>query len=134
MKKVIAFGSFDVLHQGHEAYLKEAKSYGEYLIVIVARDDNIIKFKGKNPKHNEKYRLEQVKKIDFVDEAVLGHKEDIFEVLEEFKPEVICLGYDQKTVNKEKLMEELKKRNLNAEIVRAKPFKEDVFKSSMLRK
>ncbi|MAH01916.1 FAD synthase, partial [Candidatus Woesearchaeota archaeon] len=71
MKKVMAFGSFDMLHKGHEAYLKEAKSYGDYLIVIVARDDSIMKFKGKEPKNDENYRLEQIKKLDFVDEAVL---------------------------------------------------------------
>ena len=43
MKKVMTFGSFDVLHKGHEHYLKEAKSYGDYLIVVVARDENILK-------------------------------------------------------------------------------------------
>jgi len=133
MKKVMAFGSFDMLHKGHEAYLKEAKSYGDYLIVIVARDDSIMKFKGKEPKNDENYRLEQIKKLDFVDEAVLGRKGNIFDVLEEYSPDVICLGYDQKTVEEEKLREELEKRNLKAKIVRAKPYKEDIYKSSKLK-
>jgi len=132
MKKIMTFGSFDILHEGHKHYLQEAKSFGDYLVVIVARDENIIRFKGKTPKNNENYRLEQIKRLDFVDEAVLGHKGDIFEVLEEYKPDVICLGYDQKTVEEEKLKEELEKRNLKVEIVRAKPYKEDVFKSSKL--
>lgn len=132
MKRVIAFGSFDILHEGHKHYLMEAKSYGDYLIVVVARDENILRFKGKKPRNDENYRLEQVKKLDFVDEAVLGHKEDILKVLEEFKPDVICLGYDQRTVDKEKLRKELIKRNLRADIVRAKPYKEDVYKSSKL--
>ena len=130
MKKVMAFGSFDTLHKGHEAYLKEAKSYGDYLIVIVARNENIARFKCRKPKHDESYRLNQVKKLDFVDEAVLGHKDDILKVLEEYKPDVICLGYDQKTMNEENLRQELEKRNLKAEIVRAKPYKEDIYKSS----
>ena len=132
MKKVMAFGSFDILHKGHEAYLKEAKGYGDYLIVIVARDENIIRFKGRKPKNDENYRLGQIKKLDFVDEAVLGHKGNIFDVLEEYRPDVICLGYDQKTVEEEKLREELEKRNIKAEIARAKPYKEDVYKSSKL--
>jgi len=132
MKKVMAFGSFDILHKGHESYLKEAKSFGDYLIVIVARDENIMRFKGKKPKHDENYRLDQIKKLDFVDEAVLGHTGNIFEVLGEFKPNIVCLGYDQKTVEEEKLKEELEKRNIEAEIVRAKPFREDVFKSSKM--
>jgi len=75
---------------------------------------------------------DRIKKLDFVDEAILGHKDDIFEVLEEFKPGIICLGYDQKTVEEEKLKEELEKRNIKAEIVRANPYKEDIFKSSKL--
>jgi FAD synthetase len=133
MKKVITFGSFDVLHKGHEAYLKQAKSYGDYLIVVVARDENILKFKGKKPKHDEAYRLEQIKKLDFVDNAILGNKENIFKVLEEFKLDIICLGYDQK-IDKKQLTEELKKRNVKAEIIRAKPYKEDIYKSSILKK
>ena len=132
MKKVIAFGSFDILHEGHKHYLNEAKSFGDYLIVIVARDENIVKFKGRKPKNDENYRLEQVKKLNFVNEAVLGHKEDILKVLEEFKPDIICLGYDQKTIEDGKLRQELEKRNLKAGIVRAKPYKEDVYKSSKM--
>ena len=132
MKKVMAFGSFDILHKGHEAYLKVAKGYGDYLIVIVARDENIIRFKGRKPKNDENSRLGQIKKLNFVDEAVLGRKGNIFDVLEEFKPDIVCLGYDQKTVEEEKLREELEKRNIQAEIARAKPYKEDVYKSSKL--
>ena len=128
----MAFGSFDILHKGHEAYLKEAKGYGDYLIVIVARDENIIRFKGRKPKNDENSRLGQIKKLNFVDEAVLGRKGNIFDVLEEFKPDIVCLGYDQKTVEEEKLREELEKRNIQAEIARAKPYKEDVYKSSKL--
>ncbi|MFH0867884.1 MAG: adenylyltransferase/cytidyltransferase family protein [Candidatus Woesearchaeota archaeon] len=130
MKKVMAFGSFDILHEGHEHYLKEARGYGDYLIVVVARDKNILKFKGVNPKHDEDYRLEQVKKMDFIDEAVLGRENDVFKVLEEYEPDVICLGYDQKSWN---LEEELKIRNLEAKVVIAKPYKEDVYKSSKLK-
>ena len=129
----MAFGSFDMLHKGHEAYLKEAKSYGDYLIVIVARDESIIMFKGRKPKNDENSRLGQIKKLDFVDEAVLGRNGNIFDVLEEYSPDVICLGYDQKTVEEEKLREELEKRNLKAKIVRAKPYKEDIYKSSKLK-
>jgi FAD synthetase len=132
MKKVMAFGTFDILHEGHKHYLLEAKGFGNYLIVIVARDTNILKFKGHKPKNDENGRLDQVKKLDFVDEAVLGHREDILEVLDEFKPDVICLGYDQKTVDEDKLKLELEKRNLKSEIIRCNPYKEDIYKSSKL--
>jgi glycerol-3-phosphate cytidylyltransferase-like family protein len=54
--------------------------------------------------------------------------------LDEYKPDILCLGYDQKTIDENKLKEELKKRNINAEIIRAKPFKENIYKSSILKK
>lgn len=132
MKKVIAFGSFDILHEGHKHYLREAKNYGDYLVVVVARDENILKFKGRKPRNDENHRLDEIKKLDFVDEAVLGDKEDILNVLDKHKPNIICLGYDQKTMDEGKLRREMEKRNLKAEIVRAKPFKENVYKSSKL--
>ena len=133
MKKTMAFGSFDILHDGHKHYLKEAKSLGDYLIVVVARDSNIIRFKGKKPVNNQYTRLNNIKSLDFVDEAVLGHKDDILEVLKEYKPDIVCLGYDQKTVDEDKLKKELKKRDIKAKIVRCRPFKPEVYKSSKIR-
>lgn len=133
MKKSMAFGSFDLLHDGHKHYLKEAKSLGNYLIVIVARDKNIIKFKGKKPINNENQRLENIKKLNIADEIVLGHNDDILEVLEEHKPDVICLGYDQKTIDENKLKAELEKRSIKAKIVRCKPYKPEVYKSSKIK-
>ena len=133
MRKVMAFGSFDILHEGHISYLKEAKSYGDFLIVVVARDDNIVKFKGRKPINDENQRLKKIKELDFVNKAILGNKEDIFKVLEEFKPNIICLGYGQKTTEEKTLNEELKKRNINAEIIRCKAFKPEIYKSSKLK-
>ena len=133
MKKVMAFGSFDVLHKGHEHYLEEARSYGDYLIVVVARDENILRFKGKKPKHDEIYRLDQVRNLDFVDAVVLGDKDDIFKVLEDYNPDIICLGYDQKTINEEKLRQEMETRGIKAEIIKAKPFKPEIYKSSKIK-
>ena len=130
----MAFGSFDLLHEGHKHYLKEAKSLGGYLIVIVARDINIEKFKGKKSKNNENQRLDNVKKLDFGDEAVLGDKDDILTVLGKYRPDVVCLGYDQKTVPEERLKNEFQKLGLKAEIIRAKPYKPEIYKSSKLEK
>lgn len=130
MTTSMAFGSFDILHEGHINYLNQAKKFGK-LVVIVARDSNIMKFKGRKPRNDENQRLRKVKELDFVDEAVLG-KENIFDVLDKFRPDFICLGYDQNTASEEKINEELKKRNLKAKIVRLNPYKENVYKSSKL--
>ena len=133
MKTSMAFGSFDILHEGHLHYLKEAKKYADYLTVIVARDSNIIKFKGKKPINDENKRLKKIKKLKFVNKAVLGNKDDILKVLEEFKPDFICLGYDQKTVDEKILKNELKRRKINAKVIRCEPFKPNIFKSSKLK-
>ena len=131
MTTSMAFGSFDILHEGHINYLKQAKKFGR-LVVIVARNSDIMSFKGRKPRNDENQRLKKVKELDFVDEAVLG-KENIFDVLDEYRPDVICLGYDQSTASEEKINEELEKRNLKAKIVRCKAFNPEIYKSSKMR-
>lgn len=133
MKKVMCAGTFDTIHPGHLYYLSEAKKYGNKLIVIVARDETSEKFKGKKPMHNEKERLEQVRTLEIVDKAVLGKHGNIFNIIEDIKPDVICLGYDQK-VQKQELEEELKKRNIKADVVRIGSYMPSLYKSSKLRK
>jgi len=130
MKRVMLFGTFDILHEGHLNLFKQAKNYGDYLIVVVARDSTVEDVKQHKTLYNENQRLTAVQKV--VDLAVLGNKDDKHKVIEEHKPDVICLGYDQKAFT-ETLESELKKRNLKAKIIRLKPFKEDIFKSSKIK-
>ena len=133
MKTVMCAGTFDVVHPGHLFFLSEAKRYGQKLVVVVARDNNSENFKGKRPKHNEIERLEQVRSLSIVDKALLGNKENIYDIISEIKPDVICLGYDQK-VQKNVLEEELKKRGLKVEIMRLDSYKPDIYKSSKMIK
>ncbi|MBI2667183.1 FAD synthase [Candidatus Woesearchaeota archaeon] len=132
MKIVMAFGSFDLLHKGHLYYLNESKKYGDKLIVVVARDVNIINFKGKSPLYNEQERVKQVRKLSVADKVILGNKGNIFDILTKIKPDVICLGYDQKPIDKE-MRKELKIRNINAEIIRINPYNPKIYKSSKLK-
>lgn len=133
MKTVMCAGTFDIIHPGHLYYLSEAKKYGDKLIVVVARDKTSKDFKGKKPIHNEKERLEAVRTLKIVDKAVLGKQGNIFDIIEEIKPDVICLGYDQK-VQKQELEDELKKRNIKAEVIRVSAYMPNVYKSSKFRK
>ena len=133
MKKVMCAGTFDIIHPGHLYYLSEAKKYGDKLIVVVARDETSKYFKGKKPVHNEKERLEAVRMLKIVDKAVLGHQGNIFDIIEEIKPDVICLGYDQK-VQKQQVEEELKKRGIKADVIRIGSYMQNVYKSSKLKK
>ena len=133
MKLVMCAGTFDTIHPGHLYYLSEAKKYGNKLIVVVARDETSEKFKGKKPLHNEKERLERIRTLEIVDEAVLGKQGNIFNIIEEIKPDVICLGYDHK-VQKQELEDELKKRGLKAEVIRIGSYMPYLYKSSKMGK
>ena len=116
MVKVVATGTFDLLHMGHIYYLREAKKLGNELAVIVACDSTVRKLKHE-PVTPEKMRLEIIKELKIVDEAVLGHKDDMYKVVKDMEPDIIALGYDQ-IHNAEKIKRELKKRNITAQVVR----------------
>lgn len=133
MKKIaICFGTFDGLHQGHEDYFRQAKEVADELIVIVARDATVIDVKGNLPSTNERERLIVIQNHPLVDEARLGYHDDKYRVLEDVRPDFICLGYDQETFT-ENLDAELARRGLSATIIRCQPYYPDTFKSSLLR-
>ncbi len=115
MTRVLATGTFDLLHPGHVYFLTQAKALGDELIVIVARDSNII-HKPK-PIIPEEQRLEMVNSLRMVDRALLGSEKDIFEPLKQIKPDIIALGYDQR-FDSGHLEEELGKRGLPAQVTR----------------
>ncbi|MDK2795433.1 MAG: synthetase [Archaeoglobaceae archaeon] len=115
MKRVVATGTFEIIHPGHIRFLKEAKKLGDELIVIVAREKNV-KHKPK-PVIPEEQRRAVVEAIKYVDKAILGDENDIFKPIMELKPDVIVLGYNQH-FSEDWLREELRKRGLNCEVVR----------------
>jgi FAD synthetase len=116
MVKVMATGTFDLLHMGHIYYLKEAKKLGDKLVVVVARDSTVRKLKHE-PITPEEMRLDIIKELKIVDEATLGHEDDMYATVKEIKPDIIALGYDQ-VHDEEKIEQELKKRKLVARVVR----------------
>ncbi|MFC4437877.1 MULTISPECIES: FAD synthase [Natrialbaceae] len=92
-RTVIAQGTFDILHPGHVHYLEEAAAMGDELYVIVARRSNVDH--KEDPICSATQRRDVVAALEAVDEAVLGHEEDIFVPIEEIGPDVIALGHDQ---------------------------------------
>lgn len=131
-RKVIAFGTFDIIHPGHESYLKQARELGDKLVVVVARDATAEKTKGRWPKNDERARLQKIIESNLADEVVLGDLDDRYKVLEKFRPDIVALGYDQKTDMK-KLEEKLGKLNIDAKIVRLNSYKPEIYKSSKLK-
>ena len=121
MVKVMATGTFDLLHLGHIYYLKEAKKQGDKLAVVVATDSTVRRLKHE-PVNSEEIRLGLIKELRVVDEAYLGHEDDMYEIVKEIKPDIIALGFDQ-IHDEEKIKSELKKRKISAKVVRLKEFK-----------
>lgn len=132
MKKVLVFGTFDILHPGHLNFLKQAKEYGDYLVVVVGRDETVKKVKDRYPRHSEKERLQNIKKVNLVNEAKLGYLDDPYKIIRKFKPDVICLGYDQTFFVKD-LKKKLKEFDMNTKVVRLKPYQPERYKSSLLK-
>lgn len=131
-RKVMAFGTFDIFHAGHKSYLEQAKALGEYLIVVVARDETVMQIRSQQSRNSEQERRRSIEDSGLADEVILGSLKDKYAALEKYRPSVIALGYDQK-VNLEELTEQLKKRKLKAEIMRLESFEPEKYKSSKLR-
>jgi FAD synthetase len=118
MTTVMCFGTFDLLHLGHLDYFKQAKKYGDRLLVVVARDKTKQDEK-KTPIFTESERKQLVSALEIVDEAVLGYPGNHLKIIQEKKPDVLCLGYDH-PINEKELAERLLKLRLYPKIVRAK--------------
>ena len=115
MKKVLATGTFDILHPGHLHYLRESAKQGDELVVIVARESMV---SHKNPPVvPEEQRREMVGALKPVDRAVLGSEKSIFEPLKKIQPDVVTLGHDQH-YDEDDLRDELRERGFDAEVVR----------------
>ncbi len=66
MKRILTYGTYDLLHYGHVRLLKRAKALGDYLIVAISTDEfNAIK--GKKAYHNYEIRKEILEAIRYVD-------------------------------------------------------------------
>ncbi len=132
-KKILIFGVFDGVHDGHLAFINEAKKKGDHLVAIVARDSIVKELKGKIPKYNEVERINELLLIPGVDLVFLGDaKTGTYSILKEIKPDIIFLGYDQDAlfVN---LSESIKKGILpKIEIIRGNSYKPEIFHSSIL--
>jgi FAD synthetase len=121
---VLATGVFDILHMGHLYYLSEAKKLGDRLVVVVARDETASRLK-RRPIVPEHLRLEMVRGLKPVDEAVLGDRDDFYKVVETVRPHIIALGHDQ-SHDPDRIKKELQGRGLEVEVVRLPCLKHDL--------
>jgi len=95
-KKIVTIsGSFDILHLGHIKLLKEAKSKGDILIVLLNSDKSIQSYKGsKRPINYQKERGETLAALECVDFVTIFNEINPKKILEKIKPDIFCQGGD----------------------------------------
>lgn len=132
MKKVMLFGTFDILHKGHFNLFWQARKFGDYLLVVVARDKTVREVKGHSPRHNEKTRASLLKKTGLAEKIILGNLNNKYAAIKKYKPDIIALGYDQKYFTDD-LKNKLKKLKLGKiKIIRLKSYKPSIYKTSII--
>lgn len=95
MKKVITYGTYDLLHQGHINLLRRAKALGDYLIVGVT-NDSFDRERGKlNVRSNVLERVDAVKATGFADQVIIedyvGQKIDD---IQKYDVDIFAIGSD----------------------------------------
>lgn len=135
MLKVVVFGTFDIFHPGHLSFLNQAKNLGNFLLVVIARDNFVKEIKGDLPRNGETKRAQTVKRQRIANKVVLGSKtHNYFQTLRTHAIDTIALGYDQKPSLKS-LKKQLRRHRLgDLKVVRLKPYNPNKYKSSKLQK
>jgi FAD synthetase len=123
---ILVFGTFDQLHDGHRFLLSGASKRGN-VSVIVARDRNVKRVKGKQPRQTEQDRAAAIRGEFPHFNVSIGDPEDFLKPVREIRPDLILLGYDQK-LPPGMMEEDLKKYTKHIE--RFSSYKPKRFKSS----
>ena len=96
-KVVFTNGCFDILHTGHVAYLNEAKSCGDILVVGLNSDASVKRLKGEtrpvNKELDRKFVLENLKSVDFV---FIFEEDTPLNLIKKVNPNILVKGGDWK--------------------------------------
>lgn len=94
MKRVLTYGTFDLLHYGHVRLLKRAKALGDYLIVAISTDEfNAIK--NKKSYHNYETRKKMVEAIRYVDLVIPEERWDQkIDDVKKYEVDTVVMGSD----------------------------------------
>ena len=135
MTTIMVFGTFDMIHAGHEDFFRQARSLADepYLIVSIARDGAAEKHRGAFPRHSEKERLVALAQHPLVDKAIIGDMAGYITHIKQEKPDIIALGYDQEGEYVDTLEKDLAAVSLVPKILRLKAFEPEKYKTSKFR-
>lgn len=106
MKRILTYGTFDLLHYGHIRLLKRAKSLGDYLVVALSTEE-FNEIKGKKTYHNYENRKEMLESIRYVDLVIpeISWEQKIEDVLR-YNIDVVVMGSDWAGSERFKFLEE----------------------------
>lgn len=94
MKRVLTYGTYDLLHYGHIRLLKRAKELGDYLIVALSTDE-FNAAKGKKAYHDYETRKKMLEAIRYVDLVIPENNwEQKIDDIKEYKVDVTVMGGD----------------------------------------
>jgi cytidyltransferase-like protein len=126
MTKVMIFGTFDGLHEGHKFLVEQAKKLGDSVVAVVGTSPNVEKIKGRPPFASGEKRMQLMREM-FPDIRVIeGSSQDFLAPLRAEKPDLILFGYDQK------LPPGISFDDLQCPYKRAEALKPHIYKSSLL--
>ena|ERR1700739_1123822 len=134
MTRIMVFGTFDMVHAGHEDLFRQARALAPdpYLIASIATDKNVARIKGAAPRRSQDARRDLVASDPLVDEAVLGDESGYLDHILRVRPAIIALGYDQTGEYVDDLQSDLTKAGLGAKVMRLRAFEPERFKTSKL--
>jgi glycerol-3-phosphate cytidylyltransferase len=94
MKRVLTYGTYDLLHYGHIRLLKRARELGDYLIVALSTDE-FNATKGKKAYHSYETRKEMIEAVRYVDLVIPEECwEQKLEDVRQYKVDVVVMGGD----------------------------------------
>ena len=95
MKRVITYGTFDLLHYGHINLLKRAKAYGDYLVVVLSTDEFNWNSKQKKSYFSYEKRKQLLEAIRYVDLVIPENNwEQKITDVEQYHIDVFVMGDD----------------------------------------
>ncbi len=95
MKRVITYGTFDLLHYGHINLLRRAKALGDYLIVVLSTDEFNLNEKGKRSYFSYEERKSLLESIRYVDLVIPEENwEQKRTDMHEYRVDVFVMGDD----------------------------------------
>jgi D-beta-D-heptose 7-phosphate kinase/D-beta-D-heptose 1-phosphate adenosyltransferase len=93
---VFTNGCFDIIHVGHIRYLRQARTFGDLLVVGINSDRSVSIIKPDRPVNSQDQRAEVLASLEMVDYVTIFDEETPYELIKSLQPDVLAKGGDWK--------------------------------------